>query len=516
MISIGVWIGSLIAVMLSLHIQQKSAFLVASSDPPWNAFQISQESNKVQVLLTDSIVVPESFETKPLLTRIDVLISRITLLPGLDGMAMAGEDREKIAPKLEAVRSLRPRLEALYDAIKRGDDFAVRRRELYELNRELQLKSQELSLAVHLASSNAKTVEREAQQRLFLLIEAAVGGIVLSFVGIIWLHIKKARRADEAYRDLLASERRVAQSAEALKMHERNKALLTREVEMARRIKAFSATITGALAQIGTATKSLTSTSGEVMQASDKIKDVVQKTTAHFGSSSARVVRVVDAGHALREASRVVSDSVDASRQLVEMTAQKADQGHESVKSLVSAASQIADVAESIKGIADQTNLLALNATIEAARAGEAGRGFAVVAQEVKQLALQTSAATSQIADLIHSIQAAGRSSLDLFATLERGVAEVMAKNDGVTAAIAAQSRHVETINEITADAAPATSKARAVYEDLTETVAHIEKVALHLSEVASSLDGRVRDIVTASQDLQTLGTTPDDLAEVV
>jgi methyl-accepting chemotaxis protein len=493
--------------------QQKSALMVARSDSSWNAFQISEESNKVQVLLTDSVLAPDGFDTKPLLMRMDVLISRITLLPGIEVMTMPDEDRQQIGAKLEAVRSLRPRLEALYDAIKAGNDFPARRNELFAVNRDLQFRGQDLSLAVHLADSNSKATEREAQQKLFLLIEAAVGGIVLSFAGIIWLHLKKARRADKAFQELLASERREAQSAEALKVQEHNKALLTRELEMARRVKAFSATITAALAQIGGATTSLTATSGEVLEASDKIKEVVSETTAHFSSSSARVGKVVAAGIALREASQVVSESIDASRQLVEITAQKADHGHKSVKSLVTAANQIADVAESIKGIADQTNLLALNATIEAARAGEAGRGFAVVAQEVKQLALQTSAATSQITELIHSIQAAGRSSLDLFGTLERGVAEVVAKNDSVTAAISAQLRHVETINEITAVADPATRSARAVYEDLNDTVAHIERGARHLSEVATSLDGRVRDIVAASQDLQSIGSHPDALA---
>ncbi len=65
---------------------------------------------------------------------------------------------------------------------------------------------------------------------------------------------------------------------------------------------------------------------------------------------------------------------------------------------------KVGKVAQQIDAIAKQTNLLALNATIEAARAGEAGKGFAVVAGEVKQLANQTSAATSEISETLKTL----------------------------------------------------------------------------------------------------------------
>lgn len=117
-----------------------------------------------------------------------------------------------------------------------------------------------------------------------------------------------------------------------------------------------------------------------------------------------------------------VSDSTDEARLLSEQARAKLEAGREAIDGTIagfkgltelvvqlgermagfaSAMNQVQTVSSTIETIARKTNMLALNATIEAARAGDAGRSFAVVAAEVKKLAHDTRAATSQIASTL-------------------------------------------------------------------------------------------------------------------
>jgi methyl-accepting chemotaxis protein len=78
-----------------------------------------------------------------------------------------------------------------------------------------------------------------------------------------------------------------------------------------------------------------------------------------------------------------------------------AKNGGIAVESAESAMIEVANKTKLVEEIAFQTNLLALNAAIEASRAGETGKGFSVVASEVRKLAEHSTAATSDIEDIV-------------------------------------------------------------------------------------------------------------------
>lgn len=83
---------------------------------------------------------------------------------------------------------------------------------------------------------------------------------------------------------------------------------------------------------------------------------------------------------------------------------------------LVTLATKVDSIVDTVESIAEQTNLLALNASIEAARAGEQGREFAIVAEEIRKLAESTHISLDSMKGFIDNIKNAtdeGRKSMD-------------------------------------------------------------------------------------------------------
>jgi len=136
---------------------------------------------------------------------------------------------------------------------------------------------------------------------------------------------------------------------------------------------------------------------------SDHLKtlDTLEDVTTRLLADQARVADSTDEARLLSEQAKAkldagraaIEDTIAGFKGLTELVVQLGER----MAGFASAMNQVQTVSSTIEAIARKTNMLALNATIEAARAGDAGRSFAVVAAEVKKLAHDTRAATSQI-----------------------------------------------------------------------------------------------------------------------
>ncbi|MGZ8312240.1 MAG: methyl-accepting chemotaxis protein [Allosphingosinicella sp.] len=146
----------------------------------------------------------------------------------------------------------------------------------------------------------------------------------------------------------------------------------------------------------------------ERITANLKMLDTLEDVTTRLLADQARVSDSTDEARVLAEQARgkleqgrgAIEDTIRIFSGLTDLVVQLGDR----MAGFAEAMSRVQSVSSSIESIANKTNMLALNATIEAARAGEAGRSFAVVAAEVKKLAHDTRAATSEIAGTIASL----------------------------------------------------------------------------------------------------------------
>nr|WP_132257363.1 methyl-accepting chemotaxis protein [Methylobacterium segetis] len=254
--------------------------------------------------------------------------------------------------------------------------------------------------------------------------------------------------------------------------------------------------------EAGSLTDSLTAAATEMEATAHSMTGIAEQTNrqavtvaAAAGQTSSNVQTVATATEELSTSIQEITQQVSRSAEIAGTAVASARDTDATIHALAETAEKIGAVIAMISNIAGQTNLLALNATIEAARAGEAGRGFAVVATEVKELAAQTSRATSEIAGQIDAIQGATRGAVDAvrgIGTTIDGMADIATQ---VAAAMEEQGAATREIARNVQEAARGT-------EQVTGSIGDVRKGAGETGSAATQVLGAARELATHSATL--------------
>ena len=268
--------------------------------------------------------------------------------------------------------------------------------------------------------------------------------------------------------------------------------------------KSFEHAVGNIVSGVAAAASDLRATADSLTLSADETNKQSMAVALASREAEANVQAVAHATHHLSQAIGEVSARVHESNQVAGRAAGKADETQDAVNSLSDAAERIGGSVVLISNIAAQTNMLALNATIEAARAGEAGRGFAIVAQEVKNLALATSRATSEIDAQVAGIQAATQHVASFIATIAKTTQQVSAIAIAAETAVAEQEIATREIARRAEQASSGTHEMTGNIIGVTEAASssstatkQVLDLATLLTRQSEILSKQVRDFLT-------------------
>jgi methyl-accepting chemotaxis protein len=273
--------------------------------------------------------------------------------------------------------------------------------------------------------------------------------------------------------------------AEAKRSAEEQLARAKRREELTRDFDAKAGKL---LSGVGTALEQVRAASADLKSSADASESRTAAVSAAAREVSQNVQSVASAGTELDGAIGEVAKqagSVATSASEVGASVQAASDRY---KDLTSAAERIGGALKLVEEIASQTNLLALNATIEAARAGEAGKGFAVVAGEVKNLASQTARATSEIGEMIGSIQREAREGAASILQLVAAIKEVESRAAAIAAAVEEQAAATKEISRNAEEVAAANDDVARNVGEVAQETASTRGLALRMNGAADEL----------------------------
>jgi len=241
-----------------------------------------------------------------------------------------------------------------------------------------------------------------------------------------------------------------------------------------------------------------------------KVLDTLEEVTTRLLADQARVSDSTDEARLLSEQAKAkleagreaIDGTIGGFKGLTELVVQLGER----MAGFASAMNQVQMVSSTIEAIARKTNMLALNATIEAARAGDAGRSFAVVAAEVKKLAHDTRAATSQIASTIGELT---REASAVTSEIKTGVERSRAAQNGF-------GQISDTVKEVTEIVGMVDRQTEGIAHSTSLIQTSVDRVKAGLSEFAGDARDNGGQLIKAQKRLSHLEMLSNNMLDTL
>ncbi|TKB27193.1 methyl-accepting chemotaxis protein [Desulfopila sp. IMCC35006] len=351
-----------------------------------------------------------------------------------------------------------------------------------------------------------------------------IAGFIVVVAGLL-LTIILVRSINRPLRELAAKSIRVGEGDYTINFRSDNKdaiGQLTNSLGMmVDKSKEMIQDIVTSSSTLGQASRQLLDISAQMVASADSTATIADETSDNAANASGNIVSISAAmeesatnleviacaseemGNTIKE----IAENSSKARLTTENAVASAQKSHAGIKGLGESARSIGIVTETITEISEQTNLLALNATIEAARAGEAGKGFAVVANEIKELAKQTAAATSQIKSAITGIQSQTRETIVDIEGISKIISEV---NTIVASIVTAVEEQAATTSEIATNV----NQASMGINEINENVATSSRLTNSMAEGVGQVKARSMEVKDNSTKVNSSATDLSALSE--
>ncbi len=256
----------------------------------------------------------------------------------------------------------------------------------------------------------------------------------------------------------------------------------------------FERTVGEVVESVAAASRELGTTASTMAATADEASERTSDLSQHMEDANLGATTAAAASDEFALSIEEVSQQAGSSSALARLAHDATEEADTTISALSISAEQVGQIVELIQTIAQRTNLLALNASIEAARGGEAGRGFAVVASEVKELAMQTSRATEEVANQICSMQ----DKTGACVTALRAIAKQVKDLDHTTMAIASAVNQQSSAGQELAENIDLAARGTAKAAGQVTTV----------RELSRSTGMAANRVLSSANDLQSQATT--------